>query len=508
MKNKYLYAICFMLIAQFINAQIEVSWDAPEFSKEIYRDYTPPPNNYRDMASVDIIVNYKTFYVTNDDGDTLEVYQWPEEAITAMEYAVSIWESILISDVPIEINAAYRPLGGAGQASVAAHHFSDYYNWNNAVEHTWYPSALANSLAGEDLFWDIDIYLSMGAADEWYFGTDGNCPENKYDFVHVALHEICHGLGYLSTHRSPNQISTYGYTANGQRRPNIFDRFLKNENGFMVDIHPDSTDELHEFLTSDDYWSGISTPTAKMKTNYELAVVGALHHLDFWLFSPHENDDPDFLINSLMNPQIFYGESNHNPGPLNIGILKDIGWEVDYSSPPTMLEFNMDYNGPVGSPCASVVLEFEANLSDEYIINYYKIGSKDDTVQITVENDIFDIQIDDLKVDENYAFWFDAVNEYTTATSPVIVRGACKSPIVVYPNPTVESVKVAYEDNMKVIENVEVRKTDNPNIGKTKQGDGVSNEISVNIDDLPVGTYTVIVTNADGSTSTKTIVVY
>jgi len=286
----------------------------------------------------------------------------------------------------------------------------------------------------------------------------------------------------------------------------------------MVEFEWDDNHSLLEFVIRDVipitdvqqkvFWNGIFTPYAIIQTGYIYPTRNAIHHLETLVYNSNFVEDSIYAINSMMTAQISNGQSHHNPGPLTIGILRDIGWEVDYNWPPTMLDFELSYVGPTGSVCSSIKLDFEANLADEYRINYYKIGSGEDTTQVIVENDIFDIQINDLKVDESYAFWFEASNEYASATSPVIVRGACKSPIVVYPNPTVESVKVAYEDDEKVIENVEIRKTDNQNIGKTKQGDGVSNEISVNIDDLPVGTYTVIVTNADGSTNTKIIVVY
>ena len=34
--------------------------------------------------------------------------------------------------------------------------------------------------------------------DFWYYGLDGKCPANKYDLVSVILHEMAHGLGFMS----------------------------------------------------------------------------------------------------------------------------------------------------------------------------------------------------------------------------------------------------------------------------------------------------------------------
>ena len=43
---------------------------------------------------------------------------------------------------------------------------------------------------------DADIICSINSSADWYFGTNGNTPNSKYDLVTVALHEITHGLGF------------------------------------------------------------------------------------------------------------------------------------------------------------------------------------------------------------------------------------------------------------------------------------------------------------------------
>ena len=61
------------------------------------------------------------------------------------------------------------------------------------------PSALANALAGVDL--DIaepELEINVTTGDFWYYGLDGKCPSSKYDLVSVILHEMAHGLGFMS----------------------------------------------------------------------------------------------------------------------------------------------------------------------------------------------------------------------------------------------------------------------------------------------------------------------
>ena len=45
---------------------------------------------------------------------------------------------------------------------------------------------------------DIITSFNSHAAVDWYFGTDGNTPSRRRDFVSVVLHEIGHGLGFIS----------------------------------------------------------------------------------------------------------------------------------------------------------------------------------------------------------------------------------------------------------------------------------------------------------------------
>lgn len=47
---------------------------------------------------------------------------------------------------------------------------------------------------------DVSIVFSTRPGGrEWYLGTDGLVPKNKYDFVTICLHEIIHGLFFFTS---------------------------------------------------------------------------------------------------------------------------------------------------------------------------------------------------------------------------------------------------------------------------------------------------------------------
>jgi len=135
-----------------------------------------------------------------------------EARLNCFQYAADIWGSLLNSDVLIIVRAAmdeldcaplYGVLGSAGAVTISA-------NFAGAPQtDTYYPAALANSLAGQDLIPahpDISATFNsllngdpgclLGAG--WYYGFDANPGTNEIDFVSVLLHEFGHGLGFIS----------------------------------------------------------------------------------------------------------------------------------------------------------------------------------------------------------------------------------------------------------------------------------------------------------------------
>lgn len=135
-----------------------------------------------------------------------------EQRLQVFRYAARIWEVVIDSSVAIAVEARFDPLactpsqavlGSAGPTTV-------FRNFVNApVSNTWYPQALANSLADSDLDSgsadisatfnaDIDNNDNCLSNTNWYYGLDGNKPAGTIELLSVMLHEIGHGLGFLT----------------------------------------------------------------------------------------------------------------------------------------------------------------------------------------------------------------------------------------------------------------------------------------------------------------------
>lgn len=243
---------------------------------------------------------------------------FPEAAKVAFDQAVSIWSTRYPSSVPITINASWANLGAGvlGSASPGSF-FSDF---SGAPDNTlWYPSALANALAGRDLDpANPEIEAKFSSNGAWYLGTDGNTPRGRYDFETAVLHELGHGLGFLA---SDSYNSSTGIGVLDQPTP--FDAFLRIPDDRRLSDLPSPSRELGSALTSQLTWSGANAIAANggvrpvLYTPKRYEEGSSVSHLDE---ATYPAGDP----NTLMTPVLSDGESMHDPGPIVVGIFADL----------------------------------------------------------------------------------------------------------------------------------------------------------------------------------------
>lgn len=135
-----------------------------------------------------------------------------EQRLIAFQHAAAIWGATLDSSVTIRVGAGFVPLacnaGGAVLGSAGpTEAWTDFPNAPRPS--TWYVGALAAKLAGEDLTAPTDPHIiarfnsRLGLFPDclpgspFYVGLDNNAA-GQIDLVAVLLHEMAHGLGFLS----------------------------------------------------------------------------------------------------------------------------------------------------------------------------------------------------------------------------------------------------------------------------------------------------------------------
>jgi len=267
------------------------------------------------------------------------------QAQQAIEKATDIWSHILISSVPIKINITWGDASSLGVLGITiSNGIKDFANAPHA--NVWYPSSLADAIAGVDLqptHPDLDIFLN--STTDWYYGLDGSCPFWKYDLVSCVLHEIGHGLGFYSIANVNSQnegsfsleIEPFASALASFPLPNlngeplVYDLFVQNNQGDnLIDttLYPNPSTLLVNELTGDDlYFSGPNAMAANNNNRPKIyapnvfAFGSSILHLDETVFHSSTSE-------ALMTPNSSSGEVNHLPGPITAGVLLDIGWNL------------------------------------------------------------------------------------------------------------------------------------------------------------------------------------
>lgn len=249
----------------------------------------------------------------------------------AFEFAMGVWADNLQGPATISINATMTPRGGTATAAVLASAAPAQFwrNFSNApFKDTWYPECLVEIISGSDpdnnrldinvdFNSDVDNATVLGNRD-FYYGTDAS-PGTDFDFVTVTIHELCHGLGFISSFTSSG---TYGSF------PNIFDRFLVDSTGTQLITKAASANNV---TGNNVFWNGL-------RGRYMYNVnFGRTNNVPMFAPTPFEDgsslshlDEATFTgVWELQTP--FISGVVHVPDEIVMGILQDIGYSLPTS---------------------------------------------------------------------------------------------------------------------------------------------------------------------------------
>lgn len=342
-------------------------------SNEVHKSFIPPPTEFLlksgdpKSKTAEIIVNYKGFSPL---------------AQAAFEYAVSIWETLIVSSVPIHLEANWTNLGDEGtlgNCGAGAYYLGLYTGGLNP--NAYYPVALAEKMLGSELTGadNPDLIANFNSIANWYLGTDGATGTSQYDLVSVVLHEITHGLGFIGTMDiESGNLGTYGFD-NGFTI--IFDHFLE------VEVDEKLTDtsffsvpsaSLGNALTGDDlFFSG----PVELDNNYNFRAKlyapdtfdpgSSVYHLDESQYSPGN-------AHSLMTPFISRGEAIHHPGKITLGMMADWGWIHTFIDHEPLID-REDLSSPV---LIQIVISSDTGYYSDstYLVYSYDEFETDDTI--------------------------------------------------------------------------------------------------------------------------------
>jgi hypothetical protein len=244
---------------------------------------------------------------------------FPTWAKNDVQAAIDVWSENFASAVPITVDATWGRSSTSGILG-SARPGNYFEGFAGAPDPTlWYPSALANALAGNDLDKSSpEIIIQANSNANWNQRNDGQPTTSEYDLESVFIHELGHGLGFLSTDAYDTYFK-YGILD----QPTPFDAYAQTGDGRRLSDLPSPSAELGIALTNTLVWSGPLAIAANngvkplLYTPAHYEVGSSVSHLDEATYS---SSGP----NAVMSPNLNAGEVFRQPGPLLVAMLQDL----------------------------------------------------------------------------------------------------------------------------------------------------------------------------------------
>jgi hypothetical protein len=268
-----------------------------------------------------------------------------QQRLNVFMAAAAYWSNRLSSSVSITVNAQMIPLtctptsallGSAGPTDF----WSDYPNAPRPA--TWYPSALANTLALFDLDTAtpeisarfntlLDNNPTCLSGIHWDYSIGGTAPARTLPFYQTVLHELAHGLGFLTI--VDLTTGALASAQGGQPQDDIFELFLEDHStgktwGQMTNLERLTSEKD----TGDLHWTGPHVVAAspilsagrhpsghvQMYAPSTLQLGSSVSHWDTAL-------KPDELLEPFATPDAHDLLTTH--------LLNDIGWTLQTPGP-------------------------------------------------------------------------------------------------------------------------------------------------------------------------------
>ena len=347
---------------------------------------------------------------------------FPNWARSEVQAALDTWALNFKSSVDINVNATWSKsanddvLGSARPGS----YFADF---TGAPDSTlWYPSALANSLAGKDLDRDNpEIIIHVNSSANWNQRGDDKPSNIEFDLESVILHEVAHGLGFLSTNVY-DKLFDYGSID----QPTPFDAYIQTPDGRRLADMPSPSSELGKTLISPLYWIGENGKRVnggekiKLYTPTIYDAGSSISHLDETTYTKSGLD-------SVMTPNLEAGEVFHQPGPLLLAMMEDLRAKPPVGLAVSIPDAPRNVEALIGNQSAIITFDLPANARAAQVTTYTVKNLK---TSLTVTGTSSPIIITGLKNGTSYTFAVTAQNSLGTSieaiTNPIIPQAGWK----------------------------------------------------------------------------------
>ena len=372
---------------------------------------TNKPRSANIDAKSKFIVNYRNF---------------PEWAKIEVQAAIDIWSTNFQSSVPITIEATWGRSSSWGVLGSArpGNYYSGFEGAPDAS--LWYPSALANALAKKDLDKvSSEMIIQVNSTASWNQRGDSTPTSREYDLESVMLHELAHGLGFLSNSTYDSYFS-YGSIDN----PTPFDAYTQTPDGTRLADLASPSLELGTALQNDLVWGGPIAVKAnsgvkpKLFTPNPYEAGSSVSHLDEKTFSKSGFD-------SVMTPNLDAGEVFDGPGPLLLAMMEDMRNKPPVGIATVIPQTPRNVRAIVSDSSAIVTFDAPVNMRTAQISTYVVKNLKTGVEKKSITSPVL---MTGLKNGTSYTFSVYAINSIGSSisaqTESVIPQTAWKATII------------------------------------------------------------------------------
>ena len=268
-------------------------------------------------------------------------------AQAAFQAAVDIWRSVIVSSVPIRVNANFAPLGAGILGSAGPSRTC--FGGGVGVANTTYAVALYDKLKGSPVCANLtpavtsEINANFSSTfTNWDFGTSGVPVSGKYNFMTVVMHELGHGLGFFGGMAVNNSTGsgTFGFVSGGTTIVDIYDRFaVTGASAPLIGFVNPSAALGAQLVSNNTYFNGSNAAASNGGANPKLETHNFTTQYGFattnsfgWVQGSSYSHLDDVLYtatpNGLMTFALGSAEVYTDPGPIVRGVFADEGWTL------------------------------------------------------------------------------------------------------------------------------------------------------------------------------------
>jgi hypothetical protein len=257
------------------------------------------------------------------------------QRLNVFNAAAAVWGAALQSNVTIRVGANFDPLlpcDPGGAVLGAAGPETAHANFTGApVASTWYVQAVANSRFGSDLDAanndigavfnsTLDLGGSCLGGMTWWYGIGAPAPGGTVDLFTTVLHEIGHGVGFLSLHT----LAT-GAMFGGQQ--DAYLRLLKDQTSGLLWPAMNNAQRLASSMnTGNLVWTGAAANSTVP------GFSAGVNASQLRMFAPNPQQpgssvshfDTALTPNELMEPILTTTANDY----ATYRLLQDIGWQM------------------------------------------------------------------------------------------------------------------------------------------------------------------------------------